>query len=165
VPAGVSVPTEVLALFKAAGLTMLPTLAENVLSGTEDIQQQAEEGNLKEVKNDAAKLLMRTVLKNTTLAPIPDAPNTYHLSYDNKLYPLDGIPNALISVLIGGADDVKDVLKNEKADVIFEFRAEETEADYDRVHSPIVDNAENQDESIKQSIDLVVNAYNEGKKV
>lgn len=94
VPAGVSVPPEVLALFKSTGLTMLPTLAENVLSGTEDIQQQAAEENLEEVKNDAAKLLMRAVLKKTTLAPIPDAPNTYHLSYEHKLYPVEGSPNA-----------------------------------------------------------------------
>lgn len=68
-------------------------------------------------------------------------------------------------VFIGGADDVKDVLKNEKADVIFDLRAETPEADYDRVHNPIVDDAEHQEESIKKSIDLVVNAYNEGKKV
>ncbi|TDL66516.1 protein tyrosine phosphatase [Rhodococcus qingshengii] len=68
-------------------------------------------------------------------------------------------------VFISGADDVKDVLKNEKADVIFDLRAEATAADYDRVHSPIVDDAENQDESIKQSIDRVVDSYNEGKKV
>ncbi|MCM3708800.1 dual specificity protein phosphatase family protein [Cytobacillus firmus] len=68
-------------------------------------------------------------------------------------------------IYIGGADDVKEMLRNEKAEVIFDLRAEAPEVDYDRIHSPIVDDAENQDESIKQSIEHVVNAYNEGKKV
>ena len=68
-------------------------------------------------------------------------------------------------IYIGGADDVKEMMRNEKADVIFDLQAEAPEADYDRIHSPIVDDAENQDESIKQSIEHVVNAYNEGKKV
>jgi hypothetical protein len=94
VPAGVSVPPEVLALFQSTGITMLPTLAENVLKGVEDIQQQAEEGHLEEVKIDAAKLLMRAVLKKTTLVPLPDAPNTYHLTYEHKLYPVQGNSNA-----------------------------------------------------------------------
>ncbi|RDI44052.1 hypothetical protein [Falsibacillus pallidus] len=94
VPAGVSVPPEVLAMFDATGITMLPTLAENVLKGTEDVLQQAEAENLEEVKMDAAKLLLRTVLKKSTLTPIPDAPNTYHLSYEHKLYPVKGNPKA-----------------------------------------------------------------------
>lgn len=70
-------------------------------------------------------------------------------------------------IFIGGADDVNDVMKNEKADIIFDLRAEssETLSDYNRVHSPIVDDVDRQDESIKNSIDQVVNAYNEGKKV
>lgn len=70
-------------------------------------------------------------------------------------------------IYIGGADDVKDVMNNEKADIIFDLRAESPNAqsEYNRVHSPIVDDADKQDESIKNSIDRVVNAYNEGKKV
>jgi protein-tyrosine phosphatase len=68
-------------------------------------------------------------------------------------------------VFIGGADDVKDVLKNENVDVILDLRAEVQETDYDRVHSPIFDDGEHQDESIQKSIKHVVSAYNEGKKV
>ncbi|MBT2709506.1 dual specificity protein phosphatase family protein [Pseudomonas sp. ISL-84] len=68
-------------------------------------------------------------------------------------------------IYIGGADDVEEMIKNEKADMIFDLRAEVPESDYERIHSLIVDDAENQDESIKQSIEHVVNAYNEGKKV
>ncbi|WP_428909979.1 protein-tyrosine phosphatase family protein [Niallia sp. Krafla_26] len=70
-------------------------------------------------------------------------------------------------IYIGGADDVEDMMKNEKVDVIFDLRAESPteESKYNRVHSPIVDDAEHQDESIKSSIHHVVNAYNEGKNI
>lgn len=70
-------------------------------------------------------------------------------------------------IFIGGADDAKDVVANEKADVVFDLRAEaptET-AEYYRIHSPIVDDEEGQEESIKNAIESVMNAYNEGKKV
>jgi hypothetical protein len=94
VPAGVSIPNEVLALFNATGLKMQATLEENVLAGTEDIGQQAQQGDLQEVEIDAAKLLMRAVLKKTTLIPLPDSPNTYHLSYEHKVYPVQDNPSA-----------------------------------------------------------------------
>lgn len=69
-------------------------------------------------------------------------------------------------IFIGGADDVKDMMENEKADIIVDLRAEAPgETEYNRMHSPIVDDAEHQDESIKKSIDHVVKAYNDGKKV
>lgn len=70
-------------------------------------------------------------------------------------------------IYIGGADDVKDLMENEKVDIVFDLRAEapEEEAKYNRVHSPIVDNSDHQDESVKKSIDQIVNAYNEGRNV
>ncbi|KAA9022870.1 protein-tyrosine phosphatase family protein [Niallia endozanthoxylica] len=70
-------------------------------------------------------------------------------------------------IYIGGADDVEDMMGNEKVDVIFDLRAEAPteESTYNRVHSPIVDDSHHQDESIKNSIDHVVNAYNEGKNI
>lgn len=70
-------------------------------------------------------------------------------------------------IFIGGADDVQEVLKNEKIDVVYDLRAEaqNEEPKYNRVHSPIVDDAENQEESIESSIEHVVNAYKEGKNV
>jgi protein-tyrosine phosphatase len=70
-------------------------------------------------------------------------------------------------IYFGGADDVKSIMENEKADVIFDLRAEshENKSGHNRIHSPIVDDAERQDESIKKSVEHVVNAYNEGKKV
>ncbi|MCM3170444.1 MULTISPECIES: protein-tyrosine phosphatase family protein [Peribacillus] len=69
-------------------------------------------------------------------------------------------------IFIGGANDAKEMMENEKADIVFDLRAEAPEkTDYNRIHSPIVDDADQQDESIKKSIDHVVNAYNEGKNV
>lgn len=70
-------------------------------------------------------------------------------------------------IFIGGADDALAAIENEKADLSVDLRAEAKD-DYtheNRVHSPIVDDADEQDESVKKSIDLVVNAYKEGKKV
>ncbi|MEW5594924.1 dual specificity protein phosphatase family protein [Peribacillus frigoritolerans] len=78
---------------------------------------------------------------------------TYHVLIKDRIY-------------TGGADDVKDMMENEKADIILDLRAEAPEdTEYNRMHSPIVDDAEHQDESIKKSIAHVVKAYNEGKKV
>ena len=70
-------------------------------------------------------------------------------------------------IYIGGADAIPELLKNEKIDVVYDLRAENAEGDYDynRTHQPIVDNAENQDESVKQAIDEVINAYESGKNV
>ena len=70
-------------------------------------------------------------------------------------------------IYIGGADDVEEMMQNEKVDIIFDLRAEAPteESKYNRVHSPIVDDADLQDESIKKSIDHVVKAYNGGKNV
>ncbi|WP_096155349.1 MULTISPECIES: protein-tyrosine phosphatase family protein [Bacillus] len=70
-------------------------------------------------------------------------------------------------IFIGGADDVQDMLNNEKVDVVYDLRAEapNEEVTYTRLHSPIVDDAADQDESIKTSVDHVVKAYNEGKNI
>lgn len=70
-------------------------------------------------------------------------------------------------IFIGGADDVKEALKNEKIDVVYDLRAESQneESEYNRIHSPVVDDVTDQEESIENSIDQVVNAYNEGKNV
>lgn len=71
-------------------------------------------------------------------------------------------------IFIGGAADAKSAVEDEKIDVVIDLRAEAAEGDYDyfRVHSPIVDDSdEQQDESIKKAIDQVIDAYNDGKKV
>ncbi|MBT2756816.1 dual specificity protein phosphatase family protein [Mesobacillus foraminis] len=70
-------------------------------------------------------------------------------------------------IFIGGADDAKPAVENEKADVVFDLRAEAPKepAEYNRIHSPIVEDKEGQEESIKNAIDSVLIAYEEGKKV
>lgn len=70
-------------------------------------------------------------------------------------------------IFIGGADHVDEVMENEKVDVIYDLRAEAPtqESKYNRIHRPIVDDAEHQEESVKQAIVEVLKSYNEGKKV
>lgn len=70
-------------------------------------------------------------------------------------------------IFIGGADDVVDVLGNEKVDTVFDLRAESPNVSFNEisVHCPIIDDADQQDTSIKNSIEQVVDAYNKGKNV
>ncbi len=59
------------------------------------------------------------------------------------------------------------LLTNEKIDVIYDLRAEvkgPLSSDIS-VHQPIVDEADDQDDSIKAAVKEVVNAYNSGKNV
>ncbi|MCA1060469.1 dual specificity protein phosphatase family protein [Rossellomorea aquimaris] len=70
-------------------------------------------------------------------------------------------------IFMGGADDAEEATKKEQIDLVFDLRAEASNpnAAYTRIHSPIVDNEGDQDQSIKASIDQVVAAYNEGKNI
>lgn len=70
-------------------------------------------------------------------------------------------------IYIGGADDVKEMMENDKADVIFDLRAEDLDhqAPDRRIHVPIVDDAEHQDESIQKAVNEVVKAYENGQKI
>lgn len=70
-------------------------------------------------------------------------------------------------IFIGGADDIPELLEHEKVDMVYDLRAENKEGEftYNRTHMPIVDNAEQQDESVKKAIDEVVGAYQSGKNV
>jgi hypothetical protein len=70
-------------------------------------------------------------------------------------------------IYIGGAADAEEAAKNEQIDFVFDLRDESPNSDteYTRIHSPIVDDAGDQDDTIKESIHQVVSAYREGKKV
>lgn len=70
-------------------------------------------------------------------------------------------------IFIGGVADIKDMMENEQVDVIYDLRAEmpTEESLYNRVHAPIVDDADRQDESVKAVINQVLKDYKEGKKV
>lgn len=70
-------------------------------------------------------------------------------------------------IYFGGAEDVKEMMEQENADIIFDLRVKKFEADssLNRVHSPIVDSKEDQAKTLKQAIDHVVNAYQNDQKV
>ncbi|OIU70643.1 protein-tyrosine phosphatase family protein [Rossellomorea aquimaris] len=80
--------------------------------------------------------------------------NNYHELIKGRIY-------------IGGADDAEEAAQNEQIDFVLDLRAESpnSDAEYTRIHSPIVDDAGDQDDSIKESIHRVVSAYNDGKNV
>jgi hypothetical protein len=89
VPNGTSVPPEVLNFFKISGVDMNPKKASTILQGTEDIREQSESENLQGVIEDSARFMLRAILKKVPLTPISDSSNTYLLSYDYKIFPID----------------------------------------------------------------------------
>lgn len=71
-------------------------------------------------------------------------------------------------IFVGGAADAQKAFDTEQIDVVIDLRSEAAEGDYgyNRIHSPIMNESdEQQDESVKKAIDQVVDAYNEGKKI
>jgi protein-tyrosine phosphatase len=70
-------------------------------------------------------------------------------------------------IFIGGIDAIDELLANEKIDVIYDLRAEVKGplSSIVSVHQPIVDEADYQDESIKDAVQEVINAYHSGKNV
>jgi len=72
-------------------------------------------------------------------------------------------------IFFGGANDVPDILKEKEIDLVIDLRSETDESmkntKHEKVHLPILDDTENQDESVKKAIDRVTKAYNEGKNV
>lgn len=91
---GISVPNEVLEFFKATNIAMYPMKADEVIAGTQDIIAQSEAGNLQDVELDAAKLMLRAIMKKTSFTPVSGTNNLYMLSYDYKLYPLKEAPTS-----------------------------------------------------------------------
>ncbi|MDF2963675.1 MAG: protein-tyrosine phosphatase [Paenibacillus sp.] len=74
-------------------------------------------------------------------------------------------------IFIGGAQDVKELIEDEKVEVIVDLRAETSEAQdhlpehVTRIHVPLVDKESGQEQLLKQAVDQVVNAYKAGKPV
>lgn len=70
-------------------------------------------------------------------------------------------------IFIGGVDAIPDLLENEKIDVIYDLRAKLKDglSSEISVHQPIVDEEENQDESIKAAVKEVIASYEAGKNV
>ncbi|QFT89845.1 hypothetical protein FIU87_14370 [Bacillus sp. THAF10] len=71
------------------------------------------------------------------------------------------------NVYIGGANQVQEAHTMEGLDVIIDLRAETdmVKDNLPRIHMPIVDNAEQQEESVKAAIEYVMRAKQDGKKV
>lgn len=74
------------------------------------------------------------------------------------------IPNR---IFIGGIDAIDELLTNEEIDVIYDLRANVNGplASGKSIHKPLFDDAPEQDASIKDAVDSVIQAYNEGKNV
>ena len=70
-------------------------------------------------------------------------------------------------IFFGGIDAIDELLANEKIDIIYDLRAEIKGPLSSKVsvHQPIVDEADNQDESIKAAVKEVVKAFHSGKNV
>jgi len=70
-------------------------------------------------------------------------------------------------IFIGGVDAIAGLLANENIDIIYDLRAEVKGAlpSNKSIHQPIVDNAEDQDDSIQAAVKEIVNAYKDGKNV
>ncbi|KUP25802.1 hypothetical protein [Paenibacillus sp. DMB5] len=96
VPSGVTAPPAILELLRLQNLEVTPFKASTLLSGTEDIRDEALNGNPAGTLEDAAKLLLLSVLKKSTLVPVPGSTNLYELTYEYKIYPLtaQGLPNS-----------------------------------------------------------------------
>jgi len=86
VPAGVSPNPIATELFKSSNLSMYPRTESELLDGTQDIVQEAQTGNLTDLTDDFAKLMMMCMLKKIPLTPVADTTNLYCLSYDYKLF-------------------------------------------------------------------------------
>ena len=102
VPTGLTVPPAVLEIFKISKLKMYPQSESTLLSGIDDIKDQAIAGNLQEVLNDASRLLLLSVLKKVNMSPLVGSSNTYTLTYDYKIYPanIGVVPTYEFNVLL-----------------------------------------------------------------
>lgn len=100
VPNGASIPPEVLNFFKISGIDMNPKKASTILEGTEDIKDQAEQENLQGVMEDSARFMLRAIMKKAPLTPISGSPNTYLLSYDYKIYPINNTTDFELTIRV-----------------------------------------------------------------
>ncbi|WP_059106106.1 protein-tyrosine phosphatase family protein [Shouchella shacheensis] len=74
------------------------------------------------------------------------------------------IPNL---VFIGGAASAEEVAKTHEINKVFDLRAESSDEDKTgkRVHLPIIDDADKQDDSVKTAIRTVKKEYDQGNSV
>lgn len=94
VPSGVTANPDIFKILDLQGLEITPFRASTLLEGTEDIQEQALNGNPSETLSDAAKLLLLSLMKKSQLVPVVGSKNTYELTYEYKIFPLKENPNS-----------------------------------------------------------------------
>ncbi|MCM3743693.1 dual specificity protein phosphatase family protein [Sporosarcina luteola] len=70
-------------------------------------------------------------------------------------------------IFFGGVDAIDELVANEKIDVIFDLRAKVDGPLPSNlsVHQPLLDDADEQDHSIREAVNKVMDAYNSGKNV
>ncbi|WP_339251122.1 dual specificity protein phosphatase family protein [Sporosarcina sp. FSL W8-0480] len=70
-------------------------------------------------------------------------------------------------IFFGGVDGIEEVMANEKIDVIYDLRATVNGKlpSEISVHQPLLDDAESQDDSIREAVGKVMEAYKEGKNI
>ncbi len=71
----------------------------------------------------------------------------------------------LNGIFVCGLPGLASVLENEDVQVIVDLRAEATESDTKGIIIPLIDGEPNQTHLLKQAIDHVVRAYQDGKQV
>jgi hypothetical protein len=90
VPNGVTLHPAALELVKSQGLEFRPYRVSDLLAGTENIRESAQEGDVVDTTIDSAKLLLLSTLKKTSLVQTAQIGTSYvyELKYDYKIYPL-----------------------------------------------------------------------------
>lgn len=79
-------------IFQIAKMNPEPTnasLIQDRINGFSDALQQAQNGNNTKTDQNIVTLALLSVLSKTTLQPIEETQNTYLLSYDYKLFPIN----------------------------------------------------------------------------
>ncbi|MDG0789966.1 hypothetical protein OMP38_03180 [Cohnella ginsengisoli] len=96
VPSGVTANPAILELLKLQNLEVTPFKADTLLAGTEDIRDEALNGDPAATLDDAAKLLLLSLLKKSALVPVAGSNNLYELTYEYKIFPLakQGAPDS-----------------------------------------------------------------------
>ncbi|MFC0476697.1 hypothetical protein ACFFHF_15940 [Robertmurraya beringensis] len=104
IPSGTSVPPHVLEFLRKDAesrgeqfqLPMIPLKAD-ILESTEDIQEYAVLGNLREVLDDVNKAILVSVMKKTELTKLPGRSKeghfVYEITYEHNIYEVPGQPN------------------------------------------------------------------------
>ncbi|WP_252502562.1 dual specificity protein phosphatase family protein [Sporosarcina sp. Marseille-Q4943] len=70
-------------------------------------------------------------------------------------------------IFFGGVNAIDELLANEKIDIIYDLRAEVDDplpSDIS-IHQPLLDDADEQDNSIREAVNKVMEAYKDGKNI